>query len=156
MKHSDIAHFRQLNSLRRRFIARSRRFPPALEPAAMVDVVLLVLLFFMISSSYITRPGVRIRLPETEFSEGIPMNAMVVTLTQAGQVFFNERRITLPELRPAMERARAENPTLPLVIEADERVTLDTQMAVYREAARLGIQDIAIATRNPRPGRREP
>ena len=35
MKHSDIAHYRQMNMLRRRFQSRLRRFPPALEPAAM-------------------------------------------------------------------------------------------------------------------------
>lgn len=155
MKHSDIAHFRQLNSLRRRFVARGRRFPPSLEPAAMMDVVLLLLLFFMISSSYVTRPGVAISLPEAERSGGIPMQAMVVTLTQTqvrnGMVFFNDRRIRMEELPAALRRARGENPGLPLVIEADEKVTIATQMRIYRDAARVGITDIAIATRNPAP-----
>ncbi len=151
MKHSDIAHFRQLNSLRRRFVARSRRFPPVIEPAALVDVVLLILLFFMASSSYVTRPGVRIHLPESAPAEGIPMNARVVTLTQQGLVFFDDRRTTLEELRPALERMRVETPDAPLLIEADERVTLETQMRIYREATRVGLRDIAIATRNPRP-----
>ena len=155
MKHSDIAHFRQLNSLRRRFVARSRRFPPSLEPAAMMDVVLLVLLFFMISSSYVTRPGVRISLPVAEQAEGIPMQAMVVTLTETqvenGMVFFNDHRMRLDDLPAALRRTRGENPDLPLVIEADEKVSVATQMRVFREAARAGITDIAIATRNPGP-----
>jgi len=151
MKHSDIAHFRQLNSLRRRFVARSRRFPPSLEPAAMMDVVLLVLLFFMISSSYVTRPGVRISLPRTEHNEGVPMQAMVVTLTQRGMVFFNDLRITLDELPPALTRMRAENPDLPLVIEADENVSVGVQMRVYREAERAGVDQIVLATRGTAP-----
>ncbi|MDF3128903.1 biopolymer transporter ExbD [Kiritimatiellaeota bacterium B1221] len=147
MKHSDIAHYRQLNSLRRRFMSRGRRFPPSIEPAAMVDVVLLVLMFFMISSSYVTRPGVEISLPVSDRSVGIQMNAMVVTLTRNGLVFFNDQRTNLDDLPAALERARIENPDLPLVIEADESVTVSTQMKVVGQANRAGILDIALATR---------
>jgi biopolymer transport protein ExbD len=147
MKHSDIAHYRQLNSLRRRFITRGRRFPPSIEPAALVDLVLLVLLFFMISSSYVTRPGLEIRLPDVRGTTGIEMNAMVVTLTHNEQAFFNDRRIELPLLFEALTRARMQNPDLPLVIEADGRVSVETQMRVYRDAARAGIARIALATR---------
>ncbi len=154
MKHSDIAHYRQLNCLRRRFMSRGRRFPPSIEPAAMVDVVLLVLMFFMISSSYVTRPGVEISLPVSDQSVGIQMNAMVVTLTRNGLVFFNDQRTNLEDLPTALERARIENPDLPLVIEADESVTVSTQMKVVGQANRAGILEIALATRggDPREG----
>ncbi|MGA0333944.1 MAG: ExbD/TolR family protein [Kiritimatiellia bacterium] len=152
MKHSDIAHYRQLNSLRRRFMSRGRRFPPSIEPAAMVDVVLLVLLFFMISSSYVTRPGIEITLPVSEQSQGFQMNAMVVTLTRNGLVFFNDKRTTLEDLPRALERARIENPDLPLVIEADESVTVAVQMRVVGQANRIGIENIALATRGRDPG----
>lgn len=151
MKHSDIAHYRQLNSLRRRFMTRGRRFPPSIEPAAMVDVVLLVLLFFMLSSSYVTRPGVEIRLPVSEQPGGFQMNAMVVTLTRNGLVFFNDQRTTLEALPQALARARVENPDLPLVIEADESVTVAVQMQVVGQANRAGILEIALATRGVPP-----
>lgn len=152
MKHSDIAHYRQLNSLRRRFMSRGRRFPPSVEPAAMLDVVLLVLMFFMVSSSYVTRPGVEIILPVSEQSQGFQMNAMVVTLTRNGMVFFNDQRTNLGDLPRALERARIENPDLPLVIEADESVTVELQMRVVGQANRAGIQKIALATRGSSPG----
>lgn len=155
MKHSDIAHYRQLNSLRRRFMSRSRRFPPMVEPAAMVDVVLLILMFFMISSSYVTRPGVQISLPVSDQSQGFQMNAMVVTLTRNGLVFFNDQRVEMEALPQALARARIENPGLPLVIEADESVTVEVQMKVVGDATRAGIDEIALATRgaDPREGR---
>jgi biopolymer transport protein ExbD len=151
MKHSDIAHYRQLNSLRRRFMSRSRRFPPAVEPAAMVDVVLLILMFFMISSSYVTRPGVQISLPVSDQSQGFQMNAMVVTLTRNGLVFFNDQRLEMAELSKALQRAHIENPDLPLVIEADESVTVEVQMKVVGDATRVGIEEIALATRGGDP-----
>lgn len=151
MKHSDIAHYRQLNSLRRRFMSRSRRFPPSVEPAAMVDVVLLVMMFFIVSSSYVTRPGVQISLPVSDRSQGFQMHAMVVTLTRNGLVFFNDQRLEIADLANALQRAHIENPDLALVIEADEAVTVETQMRVVGDATRAGIEEIALATRGADP-----
>lgn len=149
MKHSDIAHYRQLTALKRHFSARSRRFPPVIEPAAMVDVVLLILLFFVSSSSYVTRPGIRIQLPETLHAEGLSMNAAVVTLTQQGVVFFNDRRIPLDDLGTAFEQFNFEHPDTLLVIEADVQVPHGLFMQVQQQAVRAGIREIAAATRKP-------
>jgi len=150
MKHSDIAHFRQLNTLRRRFHSRVRRFPPTIEPAAMVDVVLLVLLFFMISSSYVTRPGIEIELPDIPSQSGFPMNSLVVTLTRGGQIFFNDRRFELEGLGAALKQARLEKPDFPLVIEADGEVPVSLQMTIYEKGVMAGIDRIALATRGTR------
>lgn len=147
MKHSDIAHYRQLNMLRRRFRSRLRRFPPSIEPAAMVDVVLLVLLFFMISSSYVTRPGVEIQLPEVAASSGLPMNALVVTLTRNGQIFFNDRRLRAGDVPEAFRRAHLERPEAPLVIEADGEVSVSVQWQIYQYGVEAGIRKVALATR---------
>jgi len=149
MKHSDIAHFRQLNQLRRRFISRSRRFPPSIEPAAMVDVVLLVLLFFMVSPTFVSRSGVRISLPVSEARSSVPMRAMVVTVTAEGLVFFNDRRTSLEDLPRELLAEARRDPDLPLIIEADASLTLETQMRIYQNAVDAGIRDISIATRRP-------
>lgn len=149
MKHSDIAHYRQLTALKRHFTARSRRFPPVVEPAAMVDLVLLLLLFFISSSSYVTRPGIRIQLPEAVHAEGLSMNASVVTLTQQGVVFFNDRRIPLTDIPAAFEQLRFEHPDTLLVIEADVKVPHGLFMQVHQQAVTAGIRNIAGATRKP-------
>lgn len=149
MKHSDIAHYRQLTALKRHFSARSRRFPPVIEPAAMVDVVLLVFLFFVSSSSYVTRPGVRINLPEALHAEGLSMNAAVVTITQQEVVFFNDRRISIDDLPNAFEQFHFEHPDTLLVIEADQKVPHGLFMRVHQQAVNAGIRDIAGATRKP-------
>lgn len=156
MKHSDIAHYRQLTALKRNFTARTRRFPPVVEPAAMVDLVLLVLIFFVYSSSFVTRPGIRLTLPEAGQAEGLPLNAMVVTLTRQGVVFFNDRRTTLEALPQALEQMRFEQPDLPLIIEADEQVAYGDITRVHQAAVRAGIREVASATRNPLPSERQP
>jgi len=149
VKHSDIAHYRQLTALKRNFTARSRRFPPVVEPAAMVDVVLLLLIFFIYSSSFVTRPGIRLTLPAAEQAEGLPLNAMVVTLTRQGMVFFNNRRTSLEDLPGEFQRLHFEQPDLPLIIEADEQVTYGTLTRVHQAALAAGIREVAGATRKP-------
>lgn len=148
MKHSDIAHYRQLTALKRNFSARTRRFPPVVEPAAMVDIALLVLLFFITSSSFVTRPGIRLTLPGTDMAEGVPLNAMVVTVAQENLIFFNNRRFTKAEdLRPAFERMRFEQPGLPLVIETEQSLSIDTNARIYHFARHAGIEEVYLATR---------
>lgn len=154
MKHSDIAHYRQLTALKRNFTARSRRFPPVVEPAAMVDVVLLLLLFFVYSSSFVTRPGIRLTLPAAEQAEGLPLNSMVVTMTRHGMVFFNDRRTTLEDLPDDFQRLHFEQPDLPLIIEADEQVSYGTITRVHQAALQAGIREVAGATRKPTARRR--
>ncbi len=156
MKHSDIAHYRQLTALKRNFTARSRRFPPLLEPAAMVDLALLLLVFFIYSSSFVTRPGIRLTLPEAEQAEGLPLNAMVVTLTRQGMVFFNDRRTELEQLPGEFQRMHFEQPDLPLIIEADEQVSYGTITRVHQAALRAGILEVAGATRKPQTPRSPP
>lgn len=151
MKHSDIAHYRNLIHLRRNYTARARRFPPVLEPAALVDIVLLVLLFFIFSSPHVTRPGVRVNLPETNYVEALPLNSMVLTISQEEMLFFNDERTTLDNLPEAFARMAFEFPDRTLVIEADERVPYKTLVQVYQDARAEGIEDVALATRFVRP-----
>lgn len=147
MKHSDIAHYRQLTYLRRHFTAKSRRFPPVLEPAAMVDIVLLVLMFFVLSSSYVSRPGIRLNLPQTDYVEALPMNSMVVTVSQRDFVFLNDQRMNFSELKDALKRLRFQYPDRTLVIEAGAQVKNERLVSVFQQAKEAGWSNVALATR---------
>ncbi len=113
----------------------------------MVDVVLLVLLFFLVSPTFITQPGVRINLPESSAVSGVPLRSIVVTVTAEGLVFLNDRRSDLEELAGEFQRLHEEDPSRPLLLQADSSISLETQMRIYRDAQQAGITDLAIATR---------
>jgi biopolymer transport protein ExbD len=149
MKHSDIAHYRQFTQLRRRFISRGRRFPPTLEPAALVDVVLLVFLFFLTSSTFVARSGIRVNLPQTEAQASVPLRSMVVTVTAEGLVFYNDRRTRLEELPGLFAEVNRRDPGQPLMIEADGSLPLEIQMRIYQDAVNAGVKEIYTATRPP-------
>lgn len=140
MKHSDLVFYRDLFFLRRRFTAKTRRFPPSMDPIALADVVLLVLLFFISSSAYVRHSGVKIQVPQSAHLEGIPLNAVVVTVSQGGMTFLNDQRISDGELPARFKRIAQAEKAPPLFIEADERVSYKKLMDIVGAARDAGLE----------------
>ncbi|MGD9612547.1 MAG: ExbD/TolR family protein [Kiritimatiellia bacterium] len=149
MKIPDQPIQMQFRSVRRRFRGRFRRAVGPIEVTALLNVVVLVGLFHFASSRFVLQPGVRVRLPEAPFTDGAPYGARVLTLAQSGLMFFNDERMTLATLEPALARAGRAAADAPLLIEADEGTPYGTLMAVYALAAEAGLRDVVLATRPP-------
>lgn len=139
-----------------RFITLQRRFRTRLRPARgpmdvvpLVSVTLLLLLFFMVHSPFVLQPGILLDLPESPFTAGARYEALVVTVSQEGLIFFNDERTPLEGLASAFAQAAHEKPQRPLLIEADSRVRHGTLVQIYNMAATVGIREIVLATRLP-------
>ena len=139
----------QFRSVRRRFRGRYRRAVGPIEVTALLNVIVLVGLFHYASSRFVLQPGVRVRLPEAPFTDGAPYGARVLTLAQGGLMFFNDERMTLATLGPALARSNRDAAGSPLLIEADEGTSYGTLMDVYALAAEAGLREVVLATRPP-------
>ncbi len=139
----------QFRSVRRRFRGRYRRAVGPIEVTALLNVIVLVGLFHYASSRFVLQPGVRVRLPEAPFTDGAPYGARVLTLAQGGLMFFNDERMTLATLGPALARSGRVAAGSPLLIEADEGTSYGTLMDVYALAAEAGLREVVLATRPP-------
>jgi biopolymer transport protein ExbD len=120
-----------------------------LAAAPLADVVLSLVLFFVINTSFVLQPGVRLTLPSAEFASGVPYGAIVVTISQEGLIFFNDQRMPLEGLEQAFRRSVYENPDAKLIIEADGRVQHRKLIDLYNMAMAAGIREVALATRLP-------
>ncbi len=137
-----------------RFGPVTQRLAGRWDPVVFADLALLVFFAFLVQSSFILQPGVRVRLPAAPFGEGAPYRAAVVTLTQEGLVFFDDQRTTLEGLRLSFAQARHDQPDIPLIIEADENVPQGKLMEIYNMATAAGLREVLLATRvapEPRP-----
>jgi len=146
----------RLSYLRRRYRPHVRLARGPLETIPLVNVVLLLIFFFIINSSFVLQPGVVVNLPASSFASGAPYAAMVVTISQEGMVFFNDERRSLDELGPALAQAAYDHPDTALVIEADERVPNGTIVRIYNMAMSAGVRKVVIATRVSADGRSKP
>ncbi len=127
-----------------------RREDPELNLTSLIDVVLLLVIFFMVSTTFVEEGRLRIELPTaSEVPVARPQDPIVVTVTAQGSYRVNEQGLVnnAPEtLRAALVRESAGERDRPLTIRADARATHQTVVTVMDIAARLGFTQVNIAT----------
>ena len=137
----------QAGSRWRRFQSKYRLAQGPVPVMALVNLALLLVLFLVVGSEIVLRPGMIVRLPVAAFISGAPYGNMVVTVTQEGQVFFNDDRTPLDRLGPGLVSAVRKNKDVSMTIEADARVSYETIVRIMNLASAAGVQQVNLATR---------
>jgi biopolymer transport protein ExbD len=129
-------------------------FSPSREPmtdislAGMTDIVLLLLIFFLLTSSFIPQMGIQVTLPQVDSSAPVQEQAVRVALTQDGTYYVNGSPVPSSRLLDEIRSARSAQGTL--ILRADEGASIG-QFASVASAARALDMRILVATE--RPGR---
>lgn len=124
---------------------------PELNLVSLIDVVLMLVVFFMLSSTFVDESSLRIRLPEVATrSAGAPAGEdLVITVTESGGYRINGRELinaSADTLRAALLRLAGEDRTATVTIRADARATHQSVVTALDVAGRLGFSSIDIAT----------
>ncbi len=126
---------------------RSRRV--ALDMTPLIDVVLMLVIFFMLTTTFVLSPGIEVDLPRGQSSQQPRERDAIITMTQGGVIYYQDAQVSLSTLRSVLQRAYNHQPELRLVIKADTRVQHGNVVAVMDIAKHLGIERIAVATAPP-------
>lgn len=129
------------------------RTQPEVNLTSLIDVVLLLLIFFMVSTSFVRESQIQIRLPQTDSSERIeePADNIDIMITETGTIFINSRELinSRPEtIRNAIQSVSGGDNTLPVTISADANARHQAVVTAMSVAGRLGYTQINIATVN--------
>ncbi len=116
-----------------------------LDIAPLVDVVLLLIIFFMLTSSFITPSGLRIDLPSAESVEPQEKDHLTVTISEKGEIFIDEQSVTPEALRERLASALAADPGRTLILAADRQARHGVVVRVMSLARDLGWEKMAIA-----------
>ncbi len=114
--------------------------------SSLTDIVFLLLIFFLLSSSFVFQPGVKVQLPKAETSEPQSDRSLVITLTEQGAIFLNTERIDLRELGPKLAALLSRMPEQVVVLKADRTVSLQQTVQVIDIAKAVGATRFLIAT----------
>jgi biopolymer transport protein ExbD len=114
--------------------------------APLVDVVLLLLIFFLLGSTFVMQPGVQIDLPDGLTGLGSPHGRRVLTVTAAGEIYFDDQLMDLAALSGSLEAFARKGVDQTVVIKADVRVPHGTVMEVLRRVLASGL-DAVVASR---------
>lgn len=116
---------------------------------SLTDVVMLLLVFFLLSSSFVTQLGIKVQLPKAATAESSSDRNIIVTLTEKGQVFLNAEHVMLGNLGPRIARSLQSSQDKVIVIRADKGVTLQNTVQVIDIAKAAGASRFMIATLPP-------
>jgi len=115
-----------------------------LDIVPLIDVVFLLLIFFMLTSSFIFQPGIKVNLPKAITSEVLHKNSLVIIVSKNDAIYLDERNITIDELSTRLTIAAKED--RPLLIKADRGASLGRVVEVWDLCREEGISQINIAT----------
>jgi biopolymer transport protein ExbD len=124
---------------------------------SLIDVVLLLLIFFMVSTSFVKQAQITISLPEAESATVIPdaPDKIDIMISATGMYMVNGRELinNRPEtIRNALQKVSDGNNSLPLTISADANAKHQDVVTAMDVAGRLGFVQISIATVNEPDG----
>ena len=117
-----------------------------IEIAPLVDVVFLLLLFFMLTSHLVQEPAVRIKLPESRTAEIKPETARTIWITKRSKSIFRTGRWILDRLVEALKQGRTGGEQEPLKIKSDREVPVGFLIKVIDAVRLAGISNFSILT----------
>lgn len=126
---------------------RPRRDDARIEITPLVDMVFLLLIFFMLSTTFIVTPGIKVNLPQSS-AEKVTQekNEVQVVVTEDNEIFVEETLVDMGELEYRLtERARRDPQTL-VIIKADAKSLHGKVVEVMDIAKQSGLNRLAIAT----------
>ena len=129
------------------------RTQPEVNLTSLIDVVLLLLVFFMVSTSFVKQSQITIRLPEAESTavvQEVP-EQLDILITEAGTYLVNGRELInnrAETIRNALQKIAGGRNDIPLTISADANARHQDVVTAMDVAGRLGFTQISIATVN--------
>lgn len=118
----------------------------SLDMTPLIDVVLMLVIFFMLTTTFVLAPGMQVDLPQGRASQRTSENDAVVIITQDGTVYYDDARVDIPTLQAALQRALQLRPGLRIIIQADKSAQHGRVVEVMDTAKAVGVERLAIAT----------
>jgi biopolymer transport protein ExbD len=112
----------------------------------MLDVVFIMLIFFIVTATFIKEAGVEVNRPEASTAQPKDNVNILVAINANNEIWMDKRRIDERAVRANIERLHAENPKGAVVIQADNKSQTETVAAVLDAAREAGVYDVSLAT----------
>lgn len=112
----------------------------------MLDVVFIMLIFFIVTASFVKESGIEVNRPDANTAQAKPRANILIAINDIGEIWIDKRRVDESQVRANIERLRAENPQGSVVIQADEEAKTAKLVAVMDAARAAGVYDVSLST----------
>lgn len=114
----------------------------------MLDIVFIMLIFFVVTTSFVKEAGVDVNRPNAQSAETRQAGHIMIAITPAGEIWIDNRHVDIRAVRANVERLRAENPEGAVVIQGDRAAEVGLLVEVMDQVRLAGVADVSIAA-NP-------
>ena len=111
----------------------------------MLDVVFIMLIFFIVTTSFVRESGVTVNRPSAQTAEEKKGSNILVAIRANGEIWIDKRSVDVRAVRPNIERMKAESPEGAVIIQADEFSPTGLLVKVMDQVRLAGITNISIS-----------
>lgn len=133
------------NSVQNR--TRSAGAAIAIDIAPLIDVVFILLIFFLVTATFVRDTGIQVRRPQASASRGLEPNSLRISIAESGAIYHEGQQLELPQLQDRVRQAISRQADLSVIVIPDDRVSAGRLVAVMDAAKLAGAKDVAIATK---------
>lgn len=116
-----------------------------IDLTSMLDIVFIMLIFFIVTSSFVHESGVEINRPQASNVNSQKSAGIFVAITSANDIHIDKRVVDVERVQATLEHLLLDNPEASLVIQADEHAYTGTVIKVMDAAKGAGVKNIALA-----------
>ncbi len=119
-----------------------------IDMTSMLDIVFIMLIFFIVTSSFVRESGVDVNRPQASHSVSQKDAGIFVAITASNDIYIDKRRVDIERVQATIEKLLLEQPNAAMVIQADKHAFNGTVVKVMDSAKGAGVAKIALATEN--------
>jgi biopolymer transport protein ExbD len=113
----------------------------------MLDVVFILLIFFIVTTSFVKESGIDVNRPKANTSQSKPKANILIGISDMGSIWIDGREIDIRAVRANIERLRAINPQGSVIIQADKNSATGILVKVMDGVRMAGVEDISISAK---------
>ena len=129
------------------FLAERKGRGTVINVTSLIDVMFLLLIFFMVSSTFKLQPAIELTLPRSESAETVAAAPTVVYLTRDGQLYLNDEPVDRQQLRQGLRERLAGNDQDRVVLRADEGAEHGAVVALIDLIKGAGFRRVSLAAK---------
>lgn len=121
----------------------------AIDMTPMLDIVFIMLIFFIVTTSFVKEAGVDINRPAASTGKKTDSKSLVVAITKDGDVYIDGNQVDVQTVRPLVESLRAQDPESAVMVQADDASRTGALIKVMDQIRAAGVTNISVATQKP-------
>ena len=113
--------------------------------APMIDMVFILLIFFLVTTSFVKETGIEVNRPRAVTAAADSRSSILIAIDRENRIFMDHREIDLRAVRANVERALAENPSGNVIVVADTRSSTGVAVKVMDGCRMAGAENVSLA-----------